>query len=92
MEGDSIRHGAVILDLSLGGMRVEAPREFVSKVYENGEESRFEASFVMPPENEPVRVVCTPVRVVPLKGNPHLGVRFADAGFSNYQRLQQYLV
>jgi len=86
------RHGAVILDLSLGGMRVSVPKECVSKIYEKGKKSHFETSFTLPSENKPVRVVCKPERVVPSNGNVYVGARFVDADFTASQRLQQYLV
>jgi hypothetical protein len=86
------RHGAIILDLSLGGMRLSVPKECVSKIYEKGEKSHFDISFTLPPENKPVRVVCAPERVIPSNGNTYLGVRFVDADFANYRRLQQYLI
>ncbi len=89
---DAARHGADILDLSLGGMRVSVRKECVSKIYERGEKSRFAISFTLPAENKPVRVVCKPERVVPSNGAAYMGVSFVDADFANYQLLQQYLV
>jgi hypothetical protein len=89
---DATRHSAVILDLSLAGMGVSVPRECVSKIYEKGKKSLFEISFTLPSEHKPVRVLCTPLRLIPSNGNAYLGVRFVDAAFENYQRIQQYLV
>src|SRR5208337_4479440 len=64
-DSDATQHGAVVLDLSLGGMGVSVPRECVSKIYEGGEKSQFETSFVLPDRNKPVRLVCKAERVVP---------------------------
>ena len=89
--GDT-QYGAVILDLSLGGMRVSIPKECVSKIYEKGKKSRFATSFTLPSEKNPVRVVCEPERMVPSNGNVHVGASFVDADFAVYQRLQQYFV
>lgn len=89
---DTTQHGAVILDLSLGGMCVSVPKECVSKIYEGGEKSQFETSFVLPADSKPVKVVCKPERVVPANGNVYVGASFVDADFVNYQHLQQYLV
>ena len=86
------RHGGVILDLSLGGMRVSVPKECLSKIYERGENPLFETSFTLPSESKPVRVVCKPERVVPSDGNVYVGASFVDADFAAYQRLQQCLV
>jgi hypothetical protein len=91
-DADTIQHGAVILDLSLGGMCVSVPKECVSKIYEGGEKSHFETSFVLPAGSKPVKVICKLERVVPSNGNVHVGASFVDADFLNYQNLQQYLV
>ncbi len=91
-DAGATRHSAVILDLSLGGMRVSVPKEYVSKIYEEGKKSPFEISFTVPSDKKPVRVVCTPERLIPSNGNAYLGVRFVDADFASYQRLQQYLI
>ena len=90
--GDSDRHGAVVLDLSLGGIRIAVPKECVSKIYEGQEESQFEASFVVPGMNETIRVVCKPRRVVPSDRDVQVGATLVNADFRNYQILQQYLV
>ena len=91
-EAGVTQHGAVILDLSLGGMRVSVSKECVSKIYERREKPHFEMSFTLPSENKPVRLVCKPERVVPSNGNAYVGASFVDADFTAYQRLQQYLV
>jgi len=64
----------------------------VSKIYEGGEKSQLETSFVLPERNKPVRLVCKAERVVPSNGNVYVGASFIDADFTNYQNLQQYLV
>jgi hypothetical protein len=91
-DSDTTQHGAVILDLSLGGMCVSVPKECVSKIYEGGEKSHFETSFVLPSGSKSVKVVCKPERVIPSNGNVYVGASFVDADFLNYQHLQQYLV
>jgi hypothetical protein len=91
-DADSSQHGAVILDMSLGGICLSVPKECVSQIYEAGEESQFETSFVLPETNKSVRFVCKPKRVVPSNGNVYVGASFVDAEFSNYQQLQQYLM
>lgn len=83
-------YGAVITDLSLGGIRVSVPAECVSRIYEGPEKSRFETSFSLP--SGTVTVVCEPERVAPSNGNADVGATFADADFVTYQRIQQYLM
>ena len=89
---DSVRHGAVVLDLSLGGMRLSLPKEAVSRVYENEKEALFDTSFILPDLNKSIQLVCKPERVVPLSGDLYVGASFVDAAFGNYQNLQQFLM
>jgi hypothetical protein len=86
------RHGAVILDMSLGGMCLFVSRECVSQIHEAGEESQFEASFLLPESYRGVRFICRIERVVPSAGNDYMGASFVNAEFSDYQQLQQYLI
>jgi hypothetical protein len=83
-------HGAVILDISLGGLRISLPKEYVSEVSEKSGGSQFETSFVLPEGNKPIRVVCKSHRVVPKNGNVYVGASFVDAEFVAYKQLQEY--
>ena len=83
-------YGAVIIDLSLGGIRVSVPAECVSRIYEGPDKSRFETSFSLP--GGTVTVLCEPGRVAPANGNADVGAALIDADFTNYQRIQQYLM
>ncbi len=85
-------HEAVILDISLSGLRVSLPKESMPEIYEGREKSTFETSFVLPQEEKSIRIVCKPERVVPVNGSIHVGASFVDSDFTNYQQLQQYLV
>ena len=85
-------HKAVILDISLSGLRVSLPKESMPEIYEGAETPTFETSFVLPKEEKSIRMVCRPQRVVPVNGNIHVGACFVDSDFTNYQQLQQYLV
>jgi hypothetical protein len=85
-------HTAVILDISLSGLRVSLPKESMPEIYEGEETPTFETSFVLPREEKSIRIVCRPQRVVPVNGNIHVGASFVDSDFTNYQQLQQYLV
>jgi len=84
-------HGAVIVDLSLGGMRVSVPSECAFGIYEGPEKSHFETSFALP-SGGTVKVVCKPERIAPSSGNVDVGACFVDADFVNYQRIQRYLM
>jgi hypothetical protein len=82
---------AVILDISLSGLRVSLPKEAMPEIYEGAGTSAFETSFVLPQEEKGIRMVCRPERVVPVNGNIHVGASFIDSEFANYQQLQRYL-
>ena len=83
---------AVILDISLSGLRVSLPKESMPEIYEGAGKSTFEALFVLPLEEKSIRIVCRPQRVVPVNGIVHVGASFVDSDFTNYRQLQQYLV
>jgi hypothetical protein len=87
------RHGAVVLDLSLGGLCMSMPKDCVSKIYGGNDlECRFAASFVVPERPEPIRVVCRAERVVPSNEEVHVGASVIDADFADYQSLQKFLM
>jgi hypothetical protein len=88
---DKKEHEAVILDISVSGLRVSLPKESMPEIYEGTETSAFETLFMLPEEEESIRIVCRPQRVVRVKGNIHVGASFVDSDFTNYQQLQQYL-
>ncbi len=48
IDSDKLEHEAVILDISLSGLRVSLPKESMSEIYEGVRESKFETSFVLP--------------------------------------------
>lgn len=85
-------YGALVLDLSLGGMYLSMPRDCVSKIYEEDEKAEFEASFVVADRNERIRIVCKIERIVSSNGDVYVGASFVDADFANYQCLQQFLM
>ncbi len=85
-------YGAVVLDVSLDGLCLSMTRDCLSQIYEVGEESLFEVSFVPPSARTSVHLVCKTERVVPSNDTVTVGTRFVDGEFTHYQRLQQYLL
>ena len=83
-------HGAVILDISLGGLRISVPKECVSEIRSKSDGSQFETSFVLPNEDRPIRIVCRPQRIMPVNGNVYIGASFVDYEFVTDHRLQKY--
>ncbi len=87
----TVNQAGVIIDLSLGGLRLSLPKECVSAFYTDTEKARFETSFVLPEKNAAIKVVCKPQRLMPSNGNIQVGASFVDVDFVNYQQLHQYL-
>jgi hypothetical protein len=83
-------HGAVILDISLGGLRISLPKDFIAEISDKSRGSQFETSFVLPDGDRPIRVVCQSKRVVPVNGNVYIGATFVDSELVTYQQLQKY--
>ncbi len=83
-------HGAVILDISLGGLRISLPKEYVSEINEKPGDSRFETSFMLPDGEKPVRMTCKLRRVEPVNGNVYVGASFVDSELITYSQLQKY--
>jgi len=92
IDSDNKEHEAVILDISLSGLRVSLPKESMPEIYEGADDSKFETSCALPEEEKSIRIVCRPQRVIPVNGDIHVGASFVDSEFTNYQQLQQYLV
>ena len=85
-------HEATVLDLSLSGLRLSLPKECMPDVYGAPGASQFETSFAVAEDGRALKFVCMPQRVVPVNGSAHVGARFVDSEFADYQELQQYLV
>ena len=86
------QYRAMILDISLSGLRLSMPKESLPQIYEGDVTPKFETSFVLPQNDRSMRIVCKPQRVVPVNGNIQVGASFVDTEFTQYQELQQYLM
>jgi len=83
-------HGAVILDISLGGLRISLPKECISEIDDKPGSSRFETSFMLPDGQKPVRMVCKLRRIEPVNGSIYVGASFVDSQPVTYDQLQKY--
>jgi hypothetical protein len=83
-------YGAVILDISLGGLRISLPKDCISEINDSSRGSQFETSFVLPEGDKPIRMVCKSQRVVPVNGNVYVGATFVDSELVTYRQLQKY--
>ncbi len=88
----SALESAVVLDISLGGMCISMPEEEKSLVGSEGGNTRFEAAFVLPDVQKPVRLLCKRERITASGGNLRIGASFVGGDFAYYQQLQQYLL
>ena len=83
---------AVILDISLGGMCISVPEEARSIIASERGSGCFEAAFVLPHVNKPVRLVCKRERVAASDGDLRVRASFIGGDLGYYQQLQQYLL
>jgi hypothetical protein len=84
--------GAVILDISLGGICISVPEESKSKIGSDQGSGCFEAAFVLPRLHKPVRLLCKRERVAASDGDLRIGASFVGGDLGYYQQLQQYLL
>ncbi|HVN95383.1 MAG TPA: PilZ domain-containing protein [Syntrophorhabdaceae bacterium] len=77
----------IIIDLSLGGMRISVPEDYEAK-----DAGEFDTIFTIPNEKTPIKMKCAVKRVF---GGPEntkdLAANFVDGDFSGYQKLHKYL-
>jgi len=88
----STMDGAMVLDISLGGVCISMPEEERSMIRNEGGSGFFEAAFVLPQVHRPIRLLCRRERISPGKGNVQIGASFIGGDFGYYQELQQYLL
>lgn len=81
-----------IREISLCGVSILIPKDFMNNVQITSQGSRFEIIFNLPAENKPIKLFCESKRVSDSDDNVHVGATFVDAGFQNYKTLQTYLM
>jgi hypothetical protein len=82
----------IIIDLSLGGVRISIPSESDYEIRENRETSRIEIIFPLSDSKRPLAMQCMPRTVVDENGEVKIGASFVDSDFSSIQTLQNYLI
>lgn len=78
----------VIIDISLGGLRISVPKDHAF----DERTSDFDTLFALPNERRPVNVKCKPQSVFHANGDTQIGASFVDADFNSYQTIRDYLV
>ena len=82
----------IILDISLGGLRISLPEDFVGEASFASQGSEFEAIFTLPNEKRPISIKCEPKRTISTDNVKQMGASFVDSDFSSYKTLQSYLI
>jgi hypothetical protein len=82
----------IIVDISLGGLRITLPKDFVGEASVTSHGYEFEAIFTLPNEKRPISIKCKPERTISTDNIKQLGASFVDSDFSSYKTLQSYLI
>ncbi len=81
----------IIVDISLGGLRISVPKDAKIEITESSEK-QLELLFTLPNEKTPIQMKCKPARVKDSNGDLEVGASFIDSDFKSYQKLQNYLI
>ena len=92
LTGSEGPYPGIILDLSLGGVKLSVPSDSSIEIKEDGQKTHINILFTLPKEKTPVAMTCNPSRVERINGDIEVGATFADCDFTNYQKLQNYLL
>lgn len=85
---DGAVHAGTVRDISLGGICVAAPRDFLC---EAREDFRISVVFALPKSAMPVAVQCIP-RHVRQGTQVHVGASFIDDGCQTFEAIRRHLV
>ena len=91
-EGSKNPYPGIIVDISLGGLRLSLPKESRIDVQEEGQTVYLNILFTLPKEKSAVAMTCKSNRMKHINGDIEVGATFADCDFTNYQKLQNYLL
>ena len=82
----------IILDISLGGLRLSVPSDSSIEIKEDGQTVYLNILFTLPKEKSAVAMTCKSNRMKHINGDIEVGATFADCDFTNYQKVQNYLL
>lgn len=82
----------IIIDISLGGLRISVPKDHTSEIHIDEKTSDFDTFFALPNEMRPVNVKCKPQNVFHANDDIQIGASFVDADFNSYQVIRDYLM
>jgi hypothetical protein len=88
---DRIQAG-IVLDVSLGGIRISVAGTFECRMREDEEPATISITFTLPETKKALTVLCVPKHILPYEDRTTIGACFTDADFATFQGLQDYLV
>jgi hypothetical protein len=89
---DKTVHAGMVLDLSLGGLKMSIPDGYRYKQREDMKTSGVSIVFAMPGSDRPLDMLCVPRHMYLSGGVTIMGVSFMETDFTGLQTLQNYLV
>jgi hypothetical protein len=92
LKGAEGPYPGIILDISLGGLRLSLPSDSSMEVQEDDRDARINILFTLPKEKSPVAMTVNPNRTKRINGDIEVAAHFADCDFPNYQKIQNYLL
>jgi hypothetical protein len=91
-EGSGAPYPSMILDFSLGGLRLSLPKEASINIQVDDQMTHINVLFTVPGEKTPVTVTCKPNRIRHSNEDTEVAAAFADCDFSSYRKVQNYLL
>ncbi len=87
---DRIQAG-IVLDISLGGIKISVAGTFPCRTQEEKEPTRISITFTLPEAKKPLTVACVPTHILPFEDRTIIGACYTDADFTAFRSLHDYL-
>ena len=82
----------MLIDISLGGLRISVPGGMPLELQADGESSRLSVVFTLPHIKKALTVHAVPRHVFKFEDDTGIGTSFVDADLGTYQTLRTYLM
>lgn len=82
----------MLIDVSLGGLRISVPGGLPLELQADGESSRLSIVFTLPHIKKALTVLAVPRHVFKYEDETGIGTSFVDADLATYQTLRSYLM
>jgi hypothetical protein len=87
---DKVQAG-IVLDVSLGGIRISVAGTFQCETEEEKEPARMSITFTLPEAKKALTVLCVPKHIFSYEDRTTIGACFTDADLATFQGLHDYL-